>query len=291
MAILYFGDPQGVLRLLEDGVEVVGIVHGRIGGPGWGRLFTVLKSHHRAVPRWRRPDLNDPTIVAAMAATQPTVLVSCFYPDLIPSELLALAPGLNVHPSDLPQWRGPDPVIHTILSGQSETAICIHELTHALDAGDIYYRESMPVEPTSNAGQLSETLEARGAEMMANFASDWLKTGPKKSQPQTGAVSWAPQRDEDWWEIDWSRSAVDIERFVRAAHPHPGAYTGIGDELLVIQKVSVACSAQFGSLPPGSPFTREGDFFIKCGEGALCLHWLKLGRRKMRGRDFARLLY
>lgn len=291
MAILYFGDPQGVLKLLEDGVDIVGIVHGRVGGPGWRRLFEFLSINQVNIPRWRRPDLNDPKIIEALGNTSPNLLVSCFYPDLIPPDLLALAPGLNVHPSDLPQWRGPDPIIHTILSGQTQTAICVHELTQALDAGDIYERSEIDVSPTSDAGSLSEALEAQGAEMIAAFASNWLKDGPKQATSQTGIVTWAPQRDEDWWEIDWTRSAIDIERFIRAAYPHPGAYTGIGDELLVIQKASVAMAGQFDSLVPGSPFTRDDAFFIKCGVDALCLHWLKLGRRRMRGRDFARLLH
>ena len=291
MAILYFGDPQGVLKLIENGAEIVGIVHGRVGGPGWRRLFALLSSKQLEIPRWRRPDLNDPKIIDVLADTTPSLLVSCFYPDLIPPELLALAPGLNVHPSDLPEWRGPDPIIHTILSGQTRTAICVHELTQALDAGDIYERVEVEVNPTSDAGTLSVDLEAQGADMMAQFALTWLRDGPTPAQAQSGSISWAPQRDEDWWEIDWTRPAIDIERFIRAAHPHPGAYTGIGDELLVIQKASVAAAGHFDSLAPGSPFTRDHEFFIKCGVDALCLHWLKLGRRRMRGRDFARLLH
>ena len=291
MGILYFGDPQGVLQLLEDRIEIVGIVHGRIGGPSWRKLFAFMKSNNVSIPRWRRPDLNDPTIVAALSKTQPELLVSCFYPDLIPPDVLALAPGLNVHPSDLPQWRGPDPIIHTILSGQSKTAICIHELVPELDAGDIYHRVSVPVDPKSDAGALSESLEAKGADMMAKFAAGWQRTGAKQAKAQSGPVTWAPQRDEDWWEIDWSRPAIEVERFIRAAYPHPGAYTGIGDELLVVQKASVAYADHFSTLPSGTPFTRDGELFIKCGDEALCIHWLKLGRRKMRGANFARLLH
>lgn len=289
MGVLYFGDPQGALHLLKANVKLVGLVHGRIGGPGWQRLHAALR-RRAPIPRWQRPDLSDDGVIEGLRALEPTLIVSCFYPDLIPVSLLDVAPGINVHPSDLPQWRGPDPVIHTILSGQSSTAICVHVLAEGLDTGAIYRRESVELKGNEEAGALSSRLEKRGAELISTFVVDWLEHGPSEPSPQSGDVSWAPQRDDDWWEVDWHRSAVDIERFVRAAYPHPGAYTGIGDELLVIQKCTAAVEGAFSSVRAGTPFIRGGEFFIRCGVGALQIHRLKLGRRTMSGIEFARLL-
>ncbi|MCA9546814.1 MAG: methionyl-tRNA formyltransferase, partial [Myxococcales bacterium] len=115
--ILYFGDPQGALALLDRGVPLVGVVHGRPGGPGWQALVPRV----RHLPRWFKPDLEAPEVVAALAALKPTLLVSGFYPRRIPPPVLALAPGVNVHPSDLPRWRGPDPAWWAIREGDAHT--------------------------------------------------------------------------------------------------------------------------------------------------------------------------
>lgn len=290
MRILYFGDPQGAIQLLKAGMELVGLVHGRRGGPGWLGLFDILRERSRDTPRWMRPNLEDLGVQTELRATRPELIVSCFYPELIPSAILEYAPGLNVHPSDLPQWRGPDPIVHTLLSGQPTSAVCVHQLTEALDAGDVYVRHPVDIEPRAEAGTLSLNLEALGARLIAEAVVTWSRSGPITGRAQTGAISWAPQRSDAWWEIDWHRSASEIDRFVRAAHPHPGAYTGIGEELLVIQKAEPTNVGPFASLPVGTPFINEGVVAIRCGEGALALKRVKLGRRQLNGMQFARLL-
>ena len=68
------------------------------------------------------------------------------------------------------------------------------------------------------------------------------------------------------------------------------AYTGIGNELLVIQKAFEVDAEQFSILSPGTPFIREQFVCIRCGEGALAIQRVKLGRRQMSGADFAKLL-
>ena len=290
MRVLYFGDPQAAVGLIKDGIHLVGIIHGRRGGLGWQHLFKLMKSRSLAMPRWIRPDLNSPEIQAQLMCTQPDLIVSGFYPELIPEPILNLAPGVNVHPSDLPQWRGPDPVVHTILSGQETSAICVHALTAELDSGPVFKRMEVKVPRRADAGTLSLVLEEQGAALLVSVVKAWCTSGPIRGLDQVGEPTWAPQYTDEWWEIDWRRSAIEVDRFVRAAHPYPGAFTGIGNELLVIQKASVAAAGAFEVLTPGTPYVRKGELFIRCGQDALAIEWLKLGRRKLRGTEFADLL-
>ena len=109
------------------------------------------------------------------------------------------------------------------------------------------------------------------------------------STPQTGEVTWAPLVEPEEWEIDWTQTAVDIDRLIRAALPDPGAYTGIGDELLVILNARPTDSGIFDSLPPGTPYVHGGYLNIRCGQGALSLRRVRLGRRHLSGAELARL--
>ncbi len=286
MAVLYFGDPRGALALLERGVGLCGVVHGRRGGPGWRRLVPRLS----ATPRWMLPDLDDPEVQAALAALGPELLVAGFYPRLIPRGVLGLAPGINVHPSDLPRWRGPDPTHWTIRAGDETTALCVHRLTLGLDEGDVLVREAVSVGARETAGRLADRLEARGAELLAEVAARWVGGEVLAATPQRGEPTWAPMADGDELEIDWTRSALEVDRLVRASTPDPGAFTGIGDELLVVHAGRPVEAGRFESLPAGTPFVRDDRPHLRCGAGAYRLDRLVLGRTRLSGKAFARLL-
>jgi methionyl-tRNA formyltransferase len=284
--VLYFGDPRGALALLDRGVTPAGVVHGRRGGPGWRRLLPRVAD----LPRWITPNLNDPAVVAELAALRPKLLVACFYPRRIPQPVLDLAPGLNVHPSDLPRWRGPDPVHWTLRAGDADTALCVQWLAAGLDEGDVLTRERVAIEPRESGGHLADRLEALGAVRVAEVAVRVLAGDALPATPQSGEVTWAPLADPDDLEIDWTRPAAEVDRLVRASAPDPGAFTGIGDELVVVFAGRPAEAGAFEVLPPGTPFVRGGEAFVRCGEGAYKLTRLQLGRRRLGGRDFARLL-
>ena len=285
MKILYFGDPAGGLALLERDLDVVGVVHGRAGGVGWRRFFPLVRS----MPRWRLPDLTDPKILTALAELEPELLVASFYPQRIPQSVLDLAPGINVHPSALPRWRGPDPCTWTIREGDVETAISVHWLTSGLDEGDLIQQWPQPVKPRDTTGRLAARLEALGAEKNAEIAARIVAGEAVGRQPQAGPVSWAPQIDPDDWEIDWSRTAAEVDAWVRAASPEPGAYSGFGDELLIVLDARPVDAGVFSQLEPGTPYVSQERLHIRCGDGALKLLRVQLGRRLVVGHDLVRL--
>ena len=285
-SVLYFGDPQGALALLERGVHLAGVVHGRRGGPGARRLAPLLAG----TPRWRSPDLRDAEVCRELAAVTPSLLVAGFYPRQISAQVLDLARGINVHPSDLPRWRGPDPTHWAIRSGDTTTAICVHLLTEGLDEGDVLLREVVSIGSRESAGHLAARLEARGAQLLADVAVRLLAGEDIPRSPQQGDPTWAPMVPGESLEIDWTRPAEEVDRFVRAATPEPGAYTGIGGELLVVLAGCPVDAGGFSVLSPATPYVRNGQTFVRCAEGALRLDRVVLGRRRLGGRQLASLL-
>lgn len=284
--VLYFGEPRGVSHLLDRGVNVVGVVHGRPGGIGHRAMVPRVKH----LPRWRKPDLANPEIVAELAALEPTLLVSCFYPRRIPAPVLALAPGVNVHPSDLPRWRGPDPAWWAIREGDPHTAVCVHDLAEGLDEGDVIFRERVAIKPRESGGALALRMEALAAERLADVVARMVAGETFTPEPQGEGTTWAPLVDENDQEIDWTLPAVEVDRQVRAGAPEPGAFTGIGNELLVVFSGTPVAAGKFEALPPGTPYVKDGVAHIRCGEGAYRLGRLLLGRKRLGGRAFANLL-
>ena len=285
MSILYLGDPAGALALLDRGLSLSGVVHGRRGGKGLRRLLPRLKD----IPRWHLPDLEKNEVVEALAGTKPTLIVACFYPKLIPRSVLDLAPGINVHPSPLPRWRGPDPCTWSIRAGDEHTATSVHWLTEGLDEGDLLRQVTHVIGKRETTGHLAARMEADGAKQIAEVAELLIKGEPPESWPQDGTVTWAPMLEADDWEVDWTQEADTVDRFIRAALPEPGAFTGLGDELMVIHSAGVASAGAFDALPPGTPFIRDGLVHIRCGSDAICLRRVRVGRRLLNGHAFAEL--
>ena len=306
--MLYFGEPRGALELLKRGVPLCGLVHGRKGGEGYRHLLSALTSlaeeRGAPLPRWRKPNLSDPELIEQFKALKPDLIISGFYPRAISAEVLALAPGYNVHPSDLPKWRGPDPAYWVLRSGETRTAICVHQLTPALDEGAIAHRVEVQVRSRESGGALALRLERQAARVIADFTADLYKRAesegihvaelPLTLTPQEGEASWAPLVSPDEVEIDWSAPAQEVDQLVRASSPDPGAFsaldTGFQPELLVVYRGRPHFDERLESAPVGAPIIIKGQCYIKCGVGVYRLDRVKVGRKEMSGARLAELL-
>jgi methionyl-tRNA formyltransferase len=183
-----------------------------------------------------------PESVEALRALAPDLIVLTDYGQLIPRVLLDLpARGfLNLHPSALPRHRGAAPIPATILAGDTESAVTLIVVTEEIDAGPIVASEPLDVRPDDTA----VTLEARSAVVAARLLrralTEWLAGRLKaRPQPTEGVTMTRPLRREDG-RLDPGRSAVELERQVRAYQPWPGAYLETGKGRLVVWRALVA---------------------------------------------------
>ena len=79
-------------------------------------------------------------------------MFSFYYRNMLPAELLAVAPAFNMHGSLLPQFRGRAPVNWAVLHGATETGATLHEMTVKPDAGAIVAQSAVPILPDDTAG-------------------------------------------------------------------------------------------------------------------------------------------
>ena len=143
-------------------------------------------------------------------------VVVAAYGLLIPESLLERGLWLNVHPSLLPRWRGAAPVERSLLAGDGETGVTIHETVKELDAGPIAAQRAFPLTPADDAG----TVYARAAELAVELLDDVL-AGPTFT-PQRGDVTYAAKIEASDRELDLSRAEESFNR-IRALSPHIGA--------------------------------------------------------------------
>jgi len=232
--------------------------------------------------------LRAPEAQAEISAFDPDGLVLVAYGQLVPQALLAVGrrPPLNVHPSLLPRHRGAAPVAGTILAGDAAGGVTLMVMTAQLDAGPIVERWPVPLTGRETTPELEARLADLAAEVVPPELRRWAD-GPIETHPQDEAAATHvhPFTRADGW-IDWRRSAVEIDRQVRALQPWPGAWTTIDDRRLHVRRarpVAGVDDVPIGALLPGEVPT------VACGAGALVLEIVQPeGRPTMPGQAWRR---
>jgi methionyl-tRNA formyltransferase len=121
--------------------------------------------------------------------------------------------SLNVHPSLLPQYRGPAPIHHALLNGDSETGISIIELNpEKFDTGQILYQERTSIEPDETFDSLYDRLGKRGAELL-RYVIENIETCKANAMSQTdvkteGPIVHATKITPDMKFVDWKENTA-----------------------------------------------------------------------------------
>ncbi len=283
-----FGTP--VLRhLIESEHEVAAVVTPPDRPRGRGRSIQrsplAQLAEGAGVPLVPEPQKDTSQFLSVLRRLQPEVLVVASYGVILREDLLSLAPhgALNVHASLLPRWRGASPIQRAIAAGDAETGVSVQRMVLALDAGDVLLDTGTPIGPHETSGELLARLAELGGEAIV-CALDALESGSATFTPQDEAsVTLAPKLTKEDGKLDWTRSAEELDRLVRALSPWPGTRTTLpgGKVLSVLEVVPVA-----GEGPAGALLDLPG-LVVATGAGALSLQRVKPeGKAEMAASDF-----
>ncbi len=167
--------------------------------------------------------------VVELKQFQPDVILVAAYGQLLRPNLLQLPPlgCLNAHTSLLPRWRGAAPVQRAILAGDLVTGLTLMKMVEELDAGEIIQQVPIKIEEMTR-GQLEEVLAHHAAEQFSWALTELREGRDLQSVAQNDQLATlAPKFGKEEGYIDWSESALDTHRRIRAATPNPGAWCQI----------------------------------------------------------------
>ncbi|MEO6214689.1 MAG: methionyl-tRNA formyltransferase [Sphingomonas sp.] len=277
MRIVFMGTPDFSVPVLQalinfgvdSGHDVVAAYSQPPRRAGRGKAVTPSPVQARAealgIPVRTPLTLRDPATQAEFAALDADVAVVAAYGLILPRPVLE-APRLgclNVHASLLPRWRGAAPIQRAVLAGDAETGVCIMQMEAGLDTGPVRLEGRTSVSGKT-AGELTDELSAMGARLMVQVLSD-IEAYPPVAQPEDG-VTHAPKIDKAEARLDWSRSAVEVERQIRAFNPVPGAFFEVAGERIKI------LAAEVDRHPGGGCADGEvldDNLTIACAEGRI----------------------
>ena len=270
MKIIFMGTPTfaapALVALVEAGHEVVAAYTQPPRPAGRGKQLqpsaVQRKAEELGIAVHSPRSLRDLVAQADFAGLNAEIAVVAAYGLILPQAVLdAPAHGcLNIHASVLPRWRGAAPIQRAILAGDPVTGVTIMQMEAGLDTGPMLASARTPI-ADKTGGELTAELAELGANLMIEVLAD-LPGYALTTQPALG-VTHAAKIDKAETRIDFSKSAEQIERQVRAFAPAPGAWYELEAERYRV------LAAQVVAREGAAGTTLDDQLTIACGHAAL----------------------
>ncbi|MCL2208546.1 MAG: methionyl-tRNA formyltransferase [Treponema sp.] len=302
MRLLFAGSPAISVPSLEtlggmkEGFEIAGVLtnpdspKGRHGNPvptdvgeaavelnrqfeeQGGSTFPILK-----------PAKLDEVLREQIKSLKPDLLISFAYGHIFGPKFMALFPlgGINIHPSLLPEYRGPSPVQASILNRDSVTGITVQTIEQEVDSGNILAARQLQLTGRETAGSLSRTVSLEAALMLPAVLREIL-AGNTKGTPQDHkkASYCCLVKKEDGF-IDWKKSAAEIEAKVRAFNPWPLCRTiHNGRELFILESDIYSGGSDCPQCGLVLGIDKKSGILVQTGKGALAVTCLQYQAKK-----------
>lgn len=286
----YFSIPT-LVKLIEAGHEIACVYSQPPRRAGRGKKVNLTPVHEMALKygiKVRTPEnfkLQKDKLAFFDLNADLTVVVA--YGLILPLEIIEAARygSLNIHASILPKWRGAAPIHRAIMSGDSETGVCIMKMDAGLDTGPVVAKESTPIKADDTTSSLSDRSADLGAKLLIETIKKIDELTPK---PQSSIeVSYAKKIDKKEAKIDWSLDFQIIEQQIRGLSRYPGAWAYYNDERIKFLNVRINSSNQNNQAEPGMVIGTP--LVIACEGGALEITLLqRSGKSVQTTEDFLR---
>lgn len=273
--------------LIEAGHEIALVVTqpDKPKGRGKAMQFPPVKevalAHNLEVYQPRR--VREPECIEYLRKYEPDMIVVVAFGQILPKEILDMPKYccVNVHASLLPKYRGAAPIQWAVIDGEKVTGVTTMRMDEGLDTGDMILKTELELEEAETGGSLFERLAVAGAELCVKTLTNI----------ENGTATYTPQNHEEathttiikkqLGEIDFTKSAVEIERLIRGLNPWPSAYTKCGEKTLKIWKASVV-ENDSNKEPGAVTEIGKNSLRVQTGKGQLALEEVQLeGKKRM----------
>lgn len=248
MRILFMGTPdiarESLDNLYNAGFEICGVVTApdRPAGRGMKLISSPVKEY--AIEKNLKvfqPEkiVNNNEFKDEIRALNPDLVCVVAYGVILPKSFLKIPKleCINLHPSMLPNYRGPAPIQWAILNGDKKTGVTIMYLNEKMDAGDIIAQKEVEIDEDETTGDLWNRLSSIGANLLLQVVKN-IEAGKIERTLQPEEFTLAPMLNKEMAKIDWQKQdASQIKNLVRGLNPIMGTYTFLNNKKVKFWKV------------------------------------------------------
>lgn len=225
--------------------------------------------------------LKSDEALARLADFNADVMVVTAYGLILPSSVLnSFKYGcINIHASLLPRWRGAAPIQRAIEMGDQQSGVTIMQMDEGLDTGDILQMLSTEIDDKTTGESLHNALMDLGAEGILSVLEQ-IQSNQLVAQKQNHQLSnYAHKLDKQEGRIDWSKTATDIDRKIRAFYPWPGTFTVLHNKNIKVIQAEAVDEVVEGPVGSVVKHNKHG-MLVVCHNSALLIHKLQLPGKK-----------
>ena len=227
-----------------------------------------------------------------LAKYQPDIIVVAAFGQILPKEILEMPKYgcINVHASLLPKYRGAAPIQWAVINGEKASGVTIMRMDEGLDTGDMIASVAVELDAQETGGSLFDKLQDAGARLCVETMKS-IEDGTAVYTPQDNEIATHTKMiQKSLGKINWSLSAVQIERLIRGLNPWPSAYTrwNENDKGMKIWEAEVAEGQTDKAAGTVVEVAKDG-FFVQTGDGLLKITALQIpGKKRMDAAAFLR---
>ncbi|MBM3072772.1 methionyl-tRNA formyltransferase [Enterobacter sp. RHBSTW-00994] len=295
LRIIFAGTPDFAARhleaLLSSGHQIVGVFTqpDRPAGRGKKLMPSPVKmlAEEHGLPVLQPVSLRPQENQERVANLNADVMVVVAYGLILPKAVLDM-PRLgciNVHGSLLPRWRGAAPIQRSLWAGDTETGVTIMKMDVGLDTGDMLYKLACPITAEDTSATLYDKLAGLGPQGLIETLQQLASNTAQPEVQDEALVTYAEKLSKDEAQIDWSLSAVQLERCIRAFNPWPMSWIMIDGQPVKVWKASVI--EGHSAKEPGTIIdANKHGIQVATAEGILNLESLQpAGKKAMSAQD------
>lgn len=280
LKIIFAGTPDfaasALKTIIDAGYDVIAVYTQPDRPAGRGRKLqaspvkALALEHH--IPVEQPLNFKEEGSIDTLRSYAADLMIVAAYGLLLPKAVLD-APKhgcINIHASLLPRWRGAAPIQRAIIAGDKQSGITIMQMNEGLDTGDMLLKLTTPINDDDTGGSLHDRLAELGgvATLQALDLIQKQQLKPEKQDDTKSNYAKKLAKAEAW--IDWTSSATDIERLIRAFNPWPVCQTQLDDKIVRVHAAAIIntdCTGKAGEI---LAYTKDG-IDVQCGHGQLRL--------------------
>lgn len=291
MRAVFMGTPEfavPTLQALIDHHQVEAVVTQPDKQRGRGKKVQFPPVKEKAVeheiPVYQPQKARDEEFVEILREINPDVIVVVAYGQILPESILNIPKYgcINVHGSLLPKYRGAAPIQWAVLDGEEKTGITTMYMEKGLDTGDMIDKAEIVMDPKETAGTLHDKLMEIGANLLLETLEKLENETAVRIKQNDSESCYASMLTKEMGQIDFSKSAREIECLIRGMNPWPSAYTSLNGKTLKVWEAEVL--TENSGEEPGTVIDVTKDAIVAaCKEGALKLLEVQMaGKKRMK---------
>lgn len=268
LKVVFAGTPDfacpSLQALIDEKIKILAVYTQPDRRAGRGRKLTPSPVKQLAeqnnIPVFQPDSLKDVAEHDMLKALDADLMVVAAYGLILPQAVLDIPRYgcINVHASLLPRWRGAAPIQRAIQAGDKKSGICIMQMEAGLDTGPVLTNIACPIKDTDTAQDLHDRLSQLGAEALL-IAIDNIESGRARADKQDdNKATYAAKLQKAEASLDWTLSAEQLCRNIRAFNPWPIAQSILNEQVIRIHD-SVVIDNQLKQAKPGEIIAANAD--------------------------------